>query len=149
MRDAVRSGVLTTRTPRRFTSRCAAWASSRDVRVSPLRGRARLRRVGLRHVEEVPDEDGVVVRAAHDLKLVELQTKHATRMFLLQGRREENTLINWLFDSKTLQGQCQAYNKGSNAEGAGRRSWVHRCLEVPHFNFPAKQNKTYEMTLQA
>ena len=87
MRDAVRRGVLTTRTPRRFTSRCAAWASSRDVRVSPLRGRARLRRVGLRHVEEVPDEDGVVVRAAHDLKLVELKTENTTRMFLLQTRK--------------------------------------------------------------
>ena len=59
--------------------------SSRDVGVSPLR----VSLLGLRHVEKVPDEDGVVVRAAHDLKLVELKTENTTRMFLLQTRKEE------------------------------------------------------------
>ena len=35
-------------------------------------------------VKEVPDDDGVIVRAAHDLKLVELQAEDSTGVLLLK-----------------------------------------------------------------
>ena len=34
------------------------------------------------HIEEIPDEDGVIVRAADDLELVELEAEHPTGMLL-------------------------------------------------------------------
>lgn len=48
--------------------------------LTPLVGMERtiLRRI----VEEVPNQDRVVVRTAHDLELVELQPEHAAGVFL-------------------------------------------------------------------
>ena len=40
------------------------------------------RRLCNRHVEEVPDEDGVVMGTADDLELIELKAKHPARMLL-------------------------------------------------------------------
>lgn len=37
-------------------------------------------------VQEVPDEDGVVVRAADDLEIVKLQPEHPPRVFLQRER---------------------------------------------------------------
>lgn len=36
------------------------------------------------HVEEVPDKDSVIVRAADDLELIELEPEHSPRMFLFE-----------------------------------------------------------------
>lgn len=57
----------------------------RHVCVGPWRGG-----LVLGAVEEVPDEDGVVVGAAHDLELVELKPEHAARM-LDQGPDAKGT----------------------------------------------------------
>ena len=35
-----------------------------------------------RDVQKVPDQNGVVVRTADDLKLIELKAEHAARVFL-------------------------------------------------------------------
>ena len=44
-------------------------------------------------VQEVPDEDGVVVGAADDLKVVELQPKHPPRVLLLRERERESVCV--------------------------------------------------------
>jgi len=38
--------------------------------------------VGLGHVEEIPDQNRIVVRAAYDLELIELEPEHSTCVFL-------------------------------------------------------------------
>jgi len=55
--------------------------SVRDVSVCAC-GRVGFVRVGKRNVEKIPDEYRVVVRAADDLKLVELKSKHSTCVLL-------------------------------------------------------------------
>ena len=58
-------------------------------------------------VKKIPNENCVVVRAADNLKLVELESEHTAGMF----------------------------NKGSDTQGTRRSSRVLGCVEVPDFNF--------------
>lgn len=44
-----------------------------------------------RHVQEVPDEDGVVMGTADDLELVKLQPKHAPRVLLKNTHTHRTT----------------------------------------------------------
>ena len=50
---------------------------------------SRLRRLGRRDVQEVPDDDRVVVRAADNLEVVELQSEHAAGV-LLQSQHDHD-----------------------------------------------------------
>lgn len=38
-------------------------------------------------VQEIPDQNGVVMRTADDLKLVELKTEHSSRMLLWDTKK--------------------------------------------------------------
>ena len=53
--------------------------TNRRTHATSRSGLGRLRR---RHIQEVPDDDGVVVRTADDLEVVELQPEHAASVLL-------------------------------------------------------------------
>lgn len=44
-------------------------------------------------IQEVPDEDGVIMRAADDLKLIKLQSENSARVLLDWG--EEGKFLRW------------------------------------------------------
>lgn len=64
-----------------------AYLLSRNVRVGAGR-RSSLWLAVRRHVQEIPDQDGVVVRTADDLKLVKLQAENTARVLLQKKKKE-------------------------------------------------------------
>lgn len=68
---------------------CSPWPSyllSRNVSVSAGGGSSLWLAIG-RDIEEVPDQNGVVVRTAYDLELIKLEAEHTARVLL--KRKEE------------------------------------------------------------
>lgn len=73
-------GQVRSRRPEACLSR-PSYLLSRNVSVSAGGGSSLWLAIG-RDVEEVPDQNGVVVRTAYDLKLIKLEAEHAARVLL-------------------------------------------------------------------
>lgn len=96
---------------------CGLYLLSRNVRVG-AGGRPSLWLAVGRDVQEVPDQNGVVVRTADDLKLIELKTEHAARVLLQTHSTSANHVyvLSEVFDvniaAETLEGKiCLCWTK--------------------------------------